>query len=310
MNLHELTTIVSDERKAFEMVEALVWPKGPVCPHCPNPDKKPSYDLGKVRPGLRKCGACRKQYTVRIGTIFEDSHIELGKWLIAIHMMCSSKKGVSAAQLQRQLGLSYKSAWFMCHRVRVSHDAAANERLVGWWLAERGRGGRDAGSAAKKGNNLHRGYKAKPKMLVMTLIERDGRVHTQPIKNPKSETLKDVIRKTVSENAHIVTDEWGGYQGLKHRYASHRVINHSQEYVRGLIQCEFCRELSQPLEAGNFRHVSACEPPASCHVICASLSFAGTTVRSRTVNVRNRLCARLSVSGFATKPQLSAALPL
>jgi len=258
MNLHELTTIVSDERKAFAMVEALVWPNGSVCPHCANPDNKPSYDLGNVRPGLRKCGACRKQYTVRIGTIFEDSHIELGKWLIAIHMMCSSKKGVSAAQLQRQLGLSYKSAWFMCHRVRLAMTLPPMSGLLG--------GGSqnvvevdETRIGGKHGNNMHRGYKPKPKMLVMTLIERDGRVRTELIKNPKSETLKGVIRQTVSENAHIVTDEWGGYQGLKHRYASHRVVNHRKEYVRGLIHVNFAESYHSLLKRGilgTFHHVS------------------------------------------------------
>jgi hypothetical protein len=141
MNLHELSAIVSDETKAFTMLEALVWPNGSVGPHCENPDKKSIYHLGNVRIGLKRCGACRKQFTVRVGPIFEDSHIPLGKWPIPVHMVCASKKGVSAVQLQREFGLSYK-------QVRVIHvssrparrDAAADETSARRWPAQCGRG--------------------------------------------------------------------------------------------------------------------------------------------------------------------------
>lgn len=128
MNLAELAAVVTNEEEAFRLVERIMWPAGPECPHCQsdrvnrlppqrtkaskkNPEGKPVY-------GLWKCYRCRKQFTVRVGTIFEDSHIPLSKWLLAIHQMCSSKKGISAKQLQRELGVSYKAAWFMCHRVR------------------------------------------------------------------------------------------------------------------------------------------------------------------------------------------------
>jgi transposase-like protein len=116
MNLIELSAVVADEAKAFEMIERIVWPHGLVCPHCGDDGR--IYDLSKTRIGLKKCGRCRKQFTCRIGTIFEDSHVPLGKWLLAIHLMCSSKKGISAKQLERDLAITYKSAWFMCHRVR------------------------------------------------------------------------------------------------------------------------------------------------------------------------------------------------
>lgn len=112
------------EARAVTLVESLVWPRGPVCPHCGHDGK--IYRLaGKTsRLGLRKCAACRKQFTVRVGTIFEGSHIPLSKWLIAIYMMCTYPKGVSASQLQRTLDISYKSAWFLCQRIRYAKTQA------------------------------------------------------------------------------------------------------------------------------------------------------------------------------------------
>lgn len=127
MNLHDLTKLCADEAKAVELFERLRWPNGPVCPHCELAEGEPPrvYRLtgvkdkqGRERLGLWKCGHCRKQFTPRVGSIFEDSKIPISKWLIAIYMMCGSKKGVSAMQLQRALGVHYRTAWFMCHRVR------------------------------------------------------------------------------------------------------------------------------------------------------------------------------------------------
>jgi len=118
-----------DEAAAFEMVESIVWPNGPVCPHCGNAERiyalkgvcsKPSKKNpeGVERHGLKKCGKCRKQFTVRVGTIFESSHIALHLWLQAFHLLCSSKKGISSHQLHRVLEIKYQSAWFMSHRIR------------------------------------------------------------------------------------------------------------------------------------------------------------------------------------------------
>jgi transposase-like protein len=105
-----------DEKAAFEKVESLLWPHGPVCPHCGGMDRV--YDLQKTRIGLRKCGHCRKQFTVRIGTIFESSHVPLHKWLQAFYLTSASKKGISANQLHRALEVTLKTAWFMAHRIR------------------------------------------------------------------------------------------------------------------------------------------------------------------------------------------------
>lgn len=126
LNLVELAQHFSDEAKAREYIEKLRWPDGPICPHCgvlnnayrlvPKPSKKDQH----VRPGVWKCGDCREQFTVTVGTIFEDSKIPLSKWLLAYHLLCSSKKGMSAHQLHRMLKVTYRSAWFMAHRIRYT----------------------------------------------------------------------------------------------------------------------------------------------------------------------------------------------
>ena len=124
INLVELIQRFSTEEEARAYLEGLRWPKGPVCPHC---DSTEAYKLTPkptskrpARAGLYKCKACRKQFTVTVGTIFEGSHIPLSKWLITIHLMCASKKGISAHQIHRMIGVTYKSAWFMCHRIRYA----------------------------------------------------------------------------------------------------------------------------------------------------------------------------------------------
>src|ERR1700733_12413873 len=126
INLIELAQHFSDEEKAREYIEKLRWPDGPVCPHCgeinnayrlvPKASKKDQH----VRPGVWKCGGCRQQFTVTVGTIFEDSHIPLSKWLLAYHLLCARKKGMSAHQLHRMLKVTYRSAWFMAHRIRYT----------------------------------------------------------------------------------------------------------------------------------------------------------------------------------------------
>ena len=109
---------VAAERRAVELLESCAWPDGPVCPHCGATGK--CYRIGGARPGLRKCARCRRQFTVKVGTLFEGSHIPLYKWVLAIFMMCSSPAGVTASRLHRSLKISYKSAWLVCQRVRTA----------------------------------------------------------------------------------------------------------------------------------------------------------------------------------------------
>lgn len=233
MNLIELAPHLTDEHKAHEFVESLMWPDGTVCPHCGGMEK--AYRIkGKTgRPGLWKCGHCRQQFTVKIGTIFESTHIPLTKWLMAIYLMCSSKKGISANQLHRALGISYKSAWFLCHRVR---EAMKLPPLVGKL------GGKDTSGiieidetyiGGKRKNKLkkQRQYGRGPagKIQVSTLVERDGDVRSFKMPNSKKGYLQALARLNIEETAHIMTDEHGSYVGLDKHFASHRSVNHSKK---------------------------------------------------------------------------------
>lgn len=159
-----------DEEAAFKHLESVLWPVAPICPHCGSVNAK-HYDLRKTRIGLRKCceKACRKQFTVRVGTVFESAHIPLHKTLQAIYLMCASKKGVSAHQIHRILGVTYKTAWFLCHRIR--------EALRAGDLAQMGGGGStvevdETFIGRKQGAEIKRGFGHKN--AVLTLVERGG----------------------------------------------------------------------------------------------------------------------------------------
>jgi len=226
MNLAELAVIVADEVKAFELVERIMWPNGPVCPHCGVTDR--IYALqgvkdkkGRVRIGLKKCGHCRKQFTVRVGTIFEDSHIPLTKWLLAIHQMCSSKKGISAKQLQRELGISYQAAWFMCHRVReaMKEEPIASMLGSGGGIVEID----ETFVGGKVSNNMHRNKTevAGKKVIVMTLVDREGDARTVIVADTRRRTLEAVAKPIVDKSATIMTDGNPSYANLDDYFHGH-----------------------------------------------------------------------------------------
>lgn len=235
-----------DEAEAFKHVESIIWPDGPVCPHCGVVDRayrlegvrtKPSKKNpdGKERHGLWKCRECRKQFTVRKGTIFEESHIEMFKWLQAIHLMVSSKKGISAHQLHRVLEITHKSAWFMAHRIReaMRSDGAVDfgsgggtvevdETFIGIDRTVKPHG-------TKKG----RGYAHKHKVL--TLVDREtGRAKSMVVDDLKQSTLLPILRENIATEATIYTDEAGQYKNLSRDFAAHDFTCHGAgEYVRG-----------------------------------------------------------------------------
>ncbi len=234
VNLSDLAFHYSDEDKARGFLEALRWPNGPVCPHCGS--AKGAYKLTAKptskkpgRAGLYKCKDkdCRKQFTVRVGTIFEDSHIPLSKWLMAIHLLCASKKGMSAHQLHRMLGVTYKSAWFMAHRIRYAMtQEPLHSKLTGVVEVDE----TYVGGKARHGSS--RGRMDKPP--VVALVQRGGEVRAFPMKRVTEENLRQAIRDHVDPSSRIMTDGHYGYRKVGEEFAEHQFVSHDRnEWVRG-----------------------------------------------------------------------------
>jgi transposase-like protein len=224
-----------DDDAAREHLEKLIWPEGPVCPHCGvigESTKLEPKEGGKThaRKGLYQCNGCREQFTVTVGTIFEDSHIPLHKWLLAFHLMCSSKKGVSALQLQRNLELgSYRTAWFMCHRIRwAMTQSPMVEKLAGVVeVDETYVGGKEKGLRGAPG------LRDSKKTPVLALLERGGDVRSFPIQRATLNNIKPILKQHIDETTHLVTDESPVYYFMKPEFAKHSTVNHkAKEYVR------------------------------------------------------------------------------
>lgn len=222
-----------DEAAAFAYLESVLWPDGPVCPHCGGGERV--YDLAKTRLGLKKCGHCRKQFTARVGTIFESSHIPLHKWLQAFHLMCSSKKGISAHQLHRILEITYKSAWFMAHRIREAMRSGEFEPMGGdghFVEVDETFIGHDR-SVKPKHEKKGRGYAHKHKVL--TLVQRGGKARSMVVDDLKAKTIVPILRENIDRETRIVTDEAGHYARLKTDFR-HDFVRHTKgEYGRGEI---------------------------------------------------------------------------
>jgi transposase-like protein len=246
MNLNSIAQHFSDSESARLFLEAQRWPDGAICPFCGligesfRLTAKPNSKT-PVRPGVWKCSGCRKQFTVTVGTIFEDSHIPLNTWLMAIHLLCSSKKGMSAHQLHRMLGVTYKSAWFMVHRIRyamrqsdlfakMGGTVEIDETYIGGKRRSQGQPGRmskSAGCAPFAG-----------KQAVVALVERGGSVHSHHVQRVTAANLKPIIEASIEADARIMTDSEtvlkSTLMGRKH----YQIDHFRDEYVRhenGLI---------------------------------------------------------------------------
>ena len=232
LTLIQIAKLYATEESARKYFESLRWPDGPFCPHCGNADSERIYKVtpnqkAKIRAGLYKCAECREGFTVTVGTVMEDTHIPLNKWLIAFYMMCASKTQVSALQLQRQLEIgSYRSAWFMCHRIRYAlKDHNPSDLLTGEIEADETYiGGRRRGRGrAYKGN----------KTPVVSLVERGGRVRSQVVDTVTGAEITKVLRRHVAKDARLHTDESPAYLKIGREFASHDSVNHHrEEYAR------------------------------------------------------------------------------
>ena len=225
-----------DEAAAFEKLESLLWSDGPVCPHCGRMGRITGVKGGRM--GLRRCGDCKKQFTVTVGTVFESSHVKLHLWLQAAHLLASSKKGFSAHQLHRTLGVTYKTAWFMFHRLREAMRDGALAPMGGIDGMPGAGGiveadetfiGREPG--VPKARAYHH------KMKVLSLVDRDsGQVRSVVVDDIKPDTIRPIIEANILKEATLHTDESAIYTKVGATFADHQMTTHSaKEYVRGIV---------------------------------------------------------------------------
>lgn len=232
------TSIISashfhNENAAYAFVESRIWPNGPVCPHCACVERISKMRGKSTRAGVYKCYDCRRPFTVKVGTIFESSHVPLRLWLQAIFLIASSKKGISSNQLHRTLGVTLKTAWFMGHRIReamrVSAPAAFGEG-GGTVEVDETFIGQDQ-VRKRQGFKKSRGYQHKQKVL--SLVDRSsGQARSTVVEDTRMSTVVPILKENIAREAHVITDEASQYMHLHHGFASHKSVNHSAgEYV-------------------------------------------------------------------------------
>jgi transposase-like protein len=230
-----------DEAKAYELVESVLWPDGPVCPHCGCLDRSSKMQGKSTRVGTYKCYACRKKFTVKIGTIFEDSHIPMRFWLQAIFLMASSKKGISSNQIHRTFGISLRSAWFMSHRLREAMRSGPlkpmggggggvveiDETIYGRASTHpKGRREKATWKTNKITNSAH-------KNVILSLVERGGSVRSYHVSGSTVSEVIPIVQANVSKEAAVMTDSAQLYKYRLGDYASHDRVDHGkEEYVR------------------------------------------------------------------------------
>ncbi len=277
------------EEKARAFVESIVWPNGPFCPHCKATDvyrmaakggsKKPG------RSGLLRCRECKRQFTVTVGTIFESSHIPLNKWIMGIHFMTASKKGMSAHQLHRMLGITYKAAWFMGHRLRhVMKDGSlqlrgkveVDETYIG-------------GKQDNRSNYMRFRQIVPKKTAVVALVSRGGSARAFPVKNTGREVLHETIKENVRKDGTVYTDKWNAYTGIGKAFSGgHHTVNHTQhQYIRpGNIHTNSVESYFSLLKrgiVGTFHHISNQHMGAYCDEFSFRWSKSKSTDRDRAI---------------------------
>ncbi len=245
-----------DENAARKHLEVIRWPNGPVCPHCGGTERNSRLEGKSHCPGLIFCGDCRSQFTVTVGTVFEDSKIPLHKWVLATHLLCASKKGMSSKQLERMLGVTYKTAWFMTHRIRKAMETRHNGQLGGGGAtveADETFWGKKPGAKRAHGGFAH-------KNAVFSLVERGGKVRSFHVPNVTAKTLKPILKSQMAADAHLMTDEAGQYRIIGPIYATHQTVGHRKgEYVRGTVHTNTIEGFFSLLKRGligTYHHVS------------------------------------------------------
>jgi transposase-like protein len=251
--------VYHDEDAARAFVESVRWPDGPHCPKCGVLDTVKPLGGESMGPGWYYCSACQDKFTARVGAVFERSHIPLHKWLLAFRLMASSKKGVSAHQLHRTLGVTYKTAWFMAHRIREAmrpNAAAAGGPLGGQNKVVEVDETYVGGKARNRKNHVP------PKEAVISLVEREGRVRSRHVANVNGQTLKPILKAEIDKASYLMTDESTVYPPIAKGFGGHGAVNHSiEEYVRGRFwhtnTVESYFSILKRGVIGTYHHVSA-----------------------------------------------------
>jgi len=259
MNLVDLMQEFCDEAKCRRYIEHLRWPRGAECPRC---ESTKVYRL-ENRP-LLLCASCEHQFSATAGTIFHDTHLPLTKWFLATMLLCESKKGMSACQIQRSLGVSYKTAWYLCHRIRAAMLEVAPEKLSGAVEID------ETYVAGKK-----RRWRAKGDVsVVIGIRQRNGDLRLIRAKDAKSKTVRDIINANVGGHVEVIlTDESAIYPWAldKMQARIHKTINHSREYAHGDVHTNTVESAFSLLKrgiVGTWHKVSAKHLPAYLDEMC------------------------------------------
>ncbi len=249
--------IFTDEAAARAHLEALRWPNGAFCPHCGEAENVTALNGTAHRPGLYECNSCREQFSVTVGTLFERSHLPLHKWLLAFHLMAASKKGMSAHQLHRMLGITYKTAWFMAHRIREAMNTTPAGKIGGrgktlevdetFWGDKPG----------TKGSKKHKTHHAKN--AIVSLVERGGEVRSFHVASATAGSVRRVLDEEADKQSDLMTDDAKHYRRVGREFASHSAVNHTRkEYVRGAAHTNTVEGFFSILKrglVGTFHHV-------------------------------------------------------
>lgn len=224
--------VLQNEAAAIAWVEARVWPEGPVCPHCGGVERIGKMAGKATRIGLYKCYQCRKQFTVKVGTVFEDSHVPMNLWLQAMYLLCSSKKGISSNQLSRTLGVTLKTAWFMAHRIREAMRVVGMTPMGG------------AGEIVEVDETFIGRLEGQPKRrtgwghknVVLTLVQRGAGARSFHVDTASVGQIAPIVREHIDRETAMMTDEGRHYVELGREFASHETVNHAaEEYARGPV---------------------------------------------------------------------------
>ena len=230
-------SIFYDEAKAREYLESIRWPNGPTCPHCGAVENIHKLTGKSHRPGLYQCNGCRGHFSVTVGTLYERSHVPLHKWLLATHLLTSSKKGMSAHQLHRMLGVTYKTAWFMFHRIREGMPDSNPGPMGGKGKAieadETYIGPKTHEFSQEKGWTTRRGVSGK--RIVVTLVERGGRARSVKVERLTTKAVTEIIAANTSRDSLLMTDESMHYRPMGREFIQHLTVHHRKgEYVKGI----------------------------------------------------------------------------